>query len=137
MITYLETIYAYCLEKRESSASYPFGEGALVIKVLDKMFALILDEADPLVIKLKCDPEDAQALRCLLGARYQIMEDDRRLREAANNAAGDSRRLAASFDTLRKHYRVRRELAGSPVFAAKGSGADLLRALGCTDPGDR
>ena len=63
MLTDIKTIYTYCLDKKGTSASYPFGEGALVIKVLDKMFALIAEEAEPLVIKLKCDPEDAQALR--------------------------------------------------------------------------
>jgi predicted DNA-binding protein (MmcQ/YjbR family) len=61
--TDLKTITKYCLEKSSSTASYPFGEGALVFKVLDKMFALIAEEADPLRISLKCDPEDAQALR--------------------------------------------------------------------------
>jgi predicted DNA-binding protein (MmcQ/YjbR family) len=58
-----ESIYTYCLDKRGSTASYPFGEGALVFKVLDKMFALIAEEEVPLRISLKCDPEDAQALR--------------------------------------------------------------------------
>ncbi|MGD8456538.1 MAG: MmcQ/YjbR family DNA-binding protein [Anaerolineales bacterium] len=63
MKTDLESIYTYCLQKRGSSASYPFGEGALVFKVLDKMFALIAEGETPLRISLKCDPEDAQALR--------------------------------------------------------------------------
>jgi predicted DNA-binding protein (MmcQ/YjbR family) len=58
-----ESIYAYCLKKRGSSASYPFGEGALVFKVLDRMFALVAEDETPLRISLKCDPEDAQALR--------------------------------------------------------------------------
>ena len=81
--------------------------------------------------------EHAQALRSLLGARYQIMEDDRRLRVVADMAAGDSRQLAAGFDKLRKDYPVRRELAGSRVYATNGSAADLLRALDCTATGDR
>ena len=81
--------------------------------------------------------EHAEALRCLLGARYQIMEDDGRLRAAATMAAGDSRQLAASFDKLRKSYPVRRELAGSRVHVANGSAADLLRALDCAATGDR
>ena len=81
--------------------------------------------------------QHAQALRSLLGARYQIMEDDRRLRAAADMAAGDSRKLAASFDRLRKDYPVRRELAGSRVHTTNGSAADLLRALDCMATGDR
>jgi predicted DNA-binding protein (MmcQ/YjbR family) len=56
-------IYAYCLEKKGATASYPFGEGVLVFKVLDKMFVLIFEETTPIRINLKCDPEDAQALR--------------------------------------------------------------------------
>ncbi len=35
----------------------------LVYKVIDKMFAMITEETDPLVLKLKCDPEDSEALR--------------------------------------------------------------------------
>jgi len=58
-----ESIYTYCLKKRGATASYPFGEGALVFKVLDKMFALVAEDETPLRISLKCDPEDAQALR--------------------------------------------------------------------------
>jgi len=93
------------------------------------------DGPEPVTVDLSGG--EAQALRSLLGARYEIVEDDRRLRAAVNNAAGDSQRLAASFDMLRKDYRVRRELAGSQVFAAKGSSAGLLRALDCAVTGDR
>ena len=63
MLIDLKTICGYCLNIRGVSGSYPFGEGALVIKVLVKMFALGIEDSNPLVIKLKCDPEDAQALR--------------------------------------------------------------------------
>jgi predicted DNA-binding protein (MmcQ/YjbR family) len=59
----LEAMKAYCLNKLGSSAGYPFGEGTLVIKVLDRMFALISEDEDPLRINLKCDPDDALALR--------------------------------------------------------------------------
>jgi predicted DNA-binding protein (MmcQ/YjbR family) len=61
--TEIKTIYAYCLEKKGTTASYPFGEGTLVFKVLDKMFALVSEETTPIRMNLKCDPEDAQALR--------------------------------------------------------------------------
>lgn len=63
METEFEAISAHCLEKKGTTASYPFGEGVLVFKVLDKMFALIFEEITPLRMNLKCDPEDAQALR--------------------------------------------------------------------------
>lgn len=59
----LDALKAYCLAKPGSSAGYPFGEGALVFKVLDRMFGLISEEAAPLRINLKCDPDDALALR--------------------------------------------------------------------------
>ena len=58
-----EILREYCLHKPSAWESYPFGEGALVIKVLDKMFALIAENSQPLRISLKCDPDDAMALR--------------------------------------------------------------------------
>jgi len=59
----LPILKAYCLAKPGSSAGYPFGEGALVIKVLDRMFCLISEDETPLRMNLKCDPDDALALR--------------------------------------------------------------------------
>jgi predicted DNA-binding protein (MmcQ/YjbR family) len=41
----------------------PFGPDALVFKVLDKMFALVAWQKDPLTISLKADPVDAVILR--------------------------------------------------------------------------
>jgi predicted DNA-binding protein (MmcQ/YjbR family) len=58
-----ETIREYCLQKPSAWECYPFGEGALVFKVLDRMFALIAEQNEPLSISLKCDPDDALALR--------------------------------------------------------------------------
>lgn len=42
---------------------YPFGEGAAVYKVGDKMFAIINEVSLPLRISLKCDPQLAEVLR--------------------------------------------------------------------------
>lgn len=53
----------YCSAKPFATDEYPFGPGALVFKVKGKMFALIAEDENPLHISLKCDPEDAQALR--------------------------------------------------------------------------
>ena len=50
------------LAKPGTACGYPFGKGALVFKVRGKMFALIGEE-EPLSMNLKCDPEDALALR--------------------------------------------------------------------------
>jgi len=46
-----------------SEASFPFGPGVRVSKVGGKLFALVVIEAKPLRINLKCDPEFAIALR--------------------------------------------------------------------------
>jgi predicted DNA-binding protein (MmcQ/YjbR family) len=59
----LAAVRAYCLAKPGSSAGYPFGEGTLVFKVLDRMFVLCSEDSRPLRINLKCDPDDALALR--------------------------------------------------------------------------
>ncbi|MEK6255790.1 MAG: MmcQ/YjbR family DNA-binding protein [Chloroflexota bacterium] len=56
-------MYAYCESKPGVTAGYPFGEGALVFKVMSKMFVLISENENPLRMNLKCDPDDAQALR--------------------------------------------------------------------------
>jgi predicted DNA-binding protein (MmcQ/YjbR family) len=46
-----------------AGGSYPFGPGTLVFKVGDKMFALLGEDEKPLTINLKCDPDEALALR--------------------------------------------------------------------------
>ena len=58
----VETIREYCLSKKGVTESFPFDNVSLVMKVMDKMFALIdLEGANS--ISLKCDPERAIALR--------------------------------------------------------------------------
>ena len=58
----VETVREYCLNKKGTTESFPFDEVSLVIKVMNKMFALIdLEEANH--ISLKCDPEKAIELR--------------------------------------------------------------------------
>ena len=58
----VETVREYCLSKKGTTESFPFDEVSLVIKVMNKMFALIdLEEANH--IALKCDPEKAIELR--------------------------------------------------------------------------
>ena len=58
-----ESVRAYCLAKEETTEGYPFGEGTLVFKVAGRMFVLIAEDNEPLSMNLKCDPEDALALR--------------------------------------------------------------------------
>lgn len=53
----------YLESKPGARRDMPFGPDALVIKVLNKMFALVAWQADPLRISLKADPIDAVILR--------------------------------------------------------------------------
>jgi predicted DNA-binding protein (MmcQ/YjbR family) len=60
----LETIRAYCLKKEGKVAEeFPFDEYILVFKATGKIFILIMTDAHPLTINLKCDPERAIELR--------------------------------------------------------------------------
>jgi predicted DNA-binding protein (MmcQ/YjbR family) len=57
-------IIEYCLKKKGATQEHPFGPTPLVIKVADKMFALIFEETGKLVrLNLKCDPVIAENLR--------------------------------------------------------------------------
>jgi predicted DNA-binding protein (MmcQ/YjbR family) len=59
----LAELHAYAMDRPGTTDGYPFGPGALVCKVQDKMFALIADDDEPLTISLKCEPELAEVLR--------------------------------------------------------------------------
>ncbi len=59
----LEVLRAHCLGKPGATEGYPFGPGALVMKVGEKLFAIIADESDPLTVSLKCEPEIAVTVR--------------------------------------------------------------------------
>lgn len=54
-----------CLSLPQAFESYPFGEQTTVFKTSgnDKMFALSVLDSAPLTVSLKCDPEEAKALR--------------------------------------------------------------------------
>ena len=57
-------ILCYYLENKPAARrDMPFGADTLVFKVLNKMFALVAWQADPLTISLKVDPVDAVILR--------------------------------------------------------------------------
>ncbi len=58
----VEDLRAYCLEKRGTTESFPFDADTLVLKVSNKIFAIIpLDRGNQ--IALKCDPARALELR--------------------------------------------------------------------------
>ena len=56
-------VLEYCQLKKGVEETFPFGQDTLVLKVADKMFALIPLEKQPLTISLKADPEWSAELR--------------------------------------------------------------------------
>ncbi len=59
----LESIRKYCLEKKSTTESFPFGDTTLVFKVTGKIFLLMSLDSMPLQFNVKCDPEKAEELR--------------------------------------------------------------------------
>jgi predicted DNA-binding protein (MmcQ/YjbR family) len=59
----LRAASTHCLKKPGAEATHPFGPGALVMKVGGKMFAILMEDEEPLSISLKCEPEIAVGLR--------------------------------------------------------------------------
>ncbi|MDR0865308.1 MAG: MmcQ/YjbR family DNA-binding protein [Candidatus Symbiothrix sp.] len=59
----IEELHEYCLSLKGATDCFPFDEVSMVLKVANKMFALIPLDALELQIALKCDPEKAIELR--------------------------------------------------------------------------
>lgn len=59
----LETIRKYCIEKKSTTESFPFGESTLVFKVCGKIFLLMSLDSVPLQFNVKCNPEKAEEFR--------------------------------------------------------------------------
>ncbi len=59
----LETIRKYCIEKKSTTESFPFGEFTLVFKVCGKIFLLMSLDSVPPQFNVKCNPEKAEELR--------------------------------------------------------------------------
>jgi predicted DNA-binding protein (MmcQ/YjbR family) len=59
----LDELRSYLLAKKAATEETPFGPGTLVYKVMGKMFALVAEDSDPLLITLKCEPGQALFLR--------------------------------------------------------------------------
>ena len=59
----LEELRIYFLQKKGAFIDFPFDDVTMVIKISNKMFALIAVDKDPLSINLKCDPFIAEGLR--------------------------------------------------------------------------
>ncbi len=58
-----KTVEDYILSMPKARLDYPFGEEVAVYKVGDKIFALILEDKQPVQLSLKCDPELSKVLR--------------------------------------------------------------------------
>ena len=58
----------HLLSKNGAFKDFPFGPNAAVFKVAGKMFALVALNEKSLRITLKCDPDDAYALRMMFEA---------------------------------------------------------------------
>ena len=58
----IESLRDYCISKKNSTESFPFGDDTLVFKTNGKIFALVNLDGE-LSINLKCDPAFALELR--------------------------------------------------------------------------
>jgi predicted DNA-binding protein (MmcQ/YjbR family) len=58
----------YLLSQPEAVEDYPFGTEAAVFKVRNKMFGLLMQANGEARINLKCDPDEALALRDIFPA---------------------------------------------------------------------
>jgi len=58
----------YLLSKPEAIEDYPFGPDVMVPKVIGKMFATLGSENGIARVNLKCDPDEALALRDIFTA---------------------------------------------------------------------
>ncbi len=58
----------YLLKKSESQETFPFGSETAVYKIRHKMFALLIWEKGIAHMNLKCDPDEALALRDIFPA---------------------------------------------------------------------
>ena len=59
----VEDLRLYCISKPGVTESFPFDETTLVFKVMNKMFAIVGLDREPMFVNLKCDPEYALELR--------------------------------------------------------------------------
>ena len=58
-----ESIRSFAMNMQDVTESFPFDEVTLVFKVNGKMFLLLALDAHPLQFNVKCDPDEAIALR--------------------------------------------------------------------------
>lgn len=59
----VEELYNFCLTIKGAEESMPFGEDTVVMKVCGKVFILFGLESEPVMMIVKCSPENAEKLR--------------------------------------------------------------------------
>ena len=59
----IEQLRDYCLSLPHSSEGMPFGDGCIVYKVVDRVFAIMAPDGGEPRLSLKCDPDRAEDLR--------------------------------------------------------------------------
>ncbi len=59
----IEQLRDYCLSLPHSSEGMPFGDGYIVYKVVDRIFAIMAPDGGEPRLSLKCDPDRAEDLR--------------------------------------------------------------------------
>ena len=59
----IEQLRDYCLSLPHSSEDMPFGDGYIVYKVVDRIFAIMAPDGGEPRLSLKCDPDRAEDLR--------------------------------------------------------------------------
>ena len=59
----LEQLEKIFISKKGAILEYPFGDEAMVFKVIGKMFGFIMWEKNPLQVVIKSDPQDAIGYR--------------------------------------------------------------------------
>jgi predicted DNA-binding protein (MmcQ/YjbR family) len=59
----LEQLREYCLSKKDTEETLPFGPDTLVYKIKGKAFLLTGFDVSPLQFNVKCNPEYAEELR--------------------------------------------------------------------------
>ncbi|MEA5081420.1 MAG: MmcQ/YjbR family DNA-binding protein [Dysgonamonadaceae bacterium] len=59
----VEELYEYCLSIKGAEDCMPFGEDTVVMKVCGKVFILFGLETEPLMMMVKCSPENVVILR--------------------------------------------------------------------------
>jgi predicted DNA-binding protein (MmcQ/YjbR family) len=59
----IESLRQYCLSLKGSTEDMPFGEGTLVFRVMNKIYALTSLDIDECRVNLKCEPNYGIELR--------------------------------------------------------------------------